>query len=63
MQRRAELNTLSKISVRHRADSAVSALLLVGWLCTRLGWRPEALTQHGNLMRGRARASCSEGLG
>jgi glucose-6-phosphate dehydrogenase assembly protein OpcA len=60
MSRRAELNTLSKISVRHRADSAVSALLLVGWLCSRLGWRPEALTQHGNLMRGRARARRGE---
>ena len=60
MQRRAELNTLSKISVRHRSDSAVSALLLVGWLCDRLGWRPEALTQHGNLMRGRARARRGE---
>ena len=58
--RRAELATLSKISVRHRADSAVSGLLLVGWLCARLGWRPEALTQHGSLMRGRARARRGE---
>jgi glucose-6-phosphate dehydrogenase assembly protein OpcA len=58
--RRAELATLSKISVRHRADSVVSGLLLVGWLCSRLGWRPEALTHHGNLMRGRARARRGE---
>jgi glucose-6-phosphate dehydrogenase assembly protein OpcA len=58
--RRPELATLSKISVRHRADSTVSALLLVGWLCARLGWRPEALTRHGNLLRGRARARRGE---
>ena len=58
--RRQELATLSKISVRHRADSAVSALLLVGWLCAQLGWRPEALARHGNLLRGRARARRGE---
>jgi glucose-6-phosphate dehydrogenase assembly protein OpcA len=58
--RRQELATLSKISVRHRSDSTVSGLLLVGWLCSRLGWRPEALTRHGNLLRGRARARRGE---
>ncbi len=58
--RRAELATLSKVSVRHRADSTISALLLVGWLCSRLGWRPEALTRHGSLLRGRARARRGE---
>ncbi|MEA2155080.1 MAG: hypothetical protein QOE11_1220 [Solirubrobacteraceae bacterium] len=58
--RRAELASLSKISVRHRDDSTVSGLLLVGWLCSRLGWRPEALAQHGKLLRGRARARRGE---
>ena len=58
--RRGELQTLSKISVRHRHDSMVSGLLLIGWLCDRLGWRPEALTRHGNLLRGRARARRGE---
>ncbi|MEA2221769.1 MAG: hypothetical protein QOH83_145 [Solirubrobacteraceae bacterium] len=58
--RRAELHTLSKISVRYRQDSLVSGLLLVGWLCSRLGWRPEQLTRHGNLLRGRARARRGE---
>ncbi|HUR84114.1 MAG TPA: glucose-6-phosphate dehydrogenase assembly protein OpcA [Solirubrobacteraceae bacterium] len=58
--RRPELATLSKVSVRHRADSTVSGLLLVGWLCARLGWRPEGLTRHGDLMRGRARARRGE---
>ena len=58
--RRPELTTLSKVSVRYRADSLVSGLLLVGWLCDRLGWRPEALTRHGDLLRGRARARRGE---
>jgi glucose-6-phosphate dehydrogenase assembly protein OpcA len=58
--RRQELATLSKISVRHRSDSIVSGLLLVGWLCAQLGWRPEALTRHGDLLRGRARARRGE---
>ncbi|MBA3328683.1 MAG: glucose-6-phosphate dehydrogenase assembly protein OpcA [Solirubrobacterales bacterium] len=58
--RRAELHTLSKVSVRHRADSAVSGLLLLGWLCARLGWRPEALMHHGDLLRGHARGRRGE---
>jgi glucose-6-phosphate dehydrogenase assembly protein OpcA len=58
--RRQELDTLSKVSVRYRADSLVSGLLLVGWLCARLGWRPDALTRHGELLRGRARARRGE---
>jgi glucose-6-phosphate dehydrogenase assembly protein OpcA len=58
--RRHELHTLSKVSVRYRQDSLVSGLLLVGWMCARLGWRPEQLTRHGDLLRGRARARRGE---
>jgi glucose-6-phosphate dehydrogenase assembly protein OpcA len=58
--RRPALHTLSKISVRYRQDSLVSGLLLVGWLCSRLGWRPDQLTRHGELLRGRARARRGE---
>jgi glucose-6-phosphate dehydrogenase assembly protein OpcA len=58
--RRQELHTLSKVSVRYRQDSLVSGLLLVGWLCSRLGWRPDQLTRHGELLRGRARARRGE---
>jgi len=58
--RRHELHTLSKVSVRYRADSLVSGLLLVGWLCSRMGWRPEQLTRHDQLLRGRARARRGE---
>jgi glucose-6-phosphate dehydrogenase assembly protein OpcA len=59
-RRRPELATLVKVSVRHRADSMVSGLLLLGWMCSRLGWRPEALARHGELLRGRARARRGE---
>ena len=58
--RRAELHMLSKLSVRYRHDSLVSALLLIGWMCARLGWRPETLNRHGDLLRGRARARRGE---
>jgi len=58
--RRAELATMSKISVRHGSASLLSGLMLVGWLCTRLGWRPEQLTRHGELLRGHARGRRGE---
>jgi glucose-6-phosphate dehydrogenase assembly protein OpcA len=60
LDRRAELGTLSKISVRHGSSSLISGLLLVGWLCDRLGWRTELLTRHGGLLRGRARGRRGE---
>ncbi len=54
---RADLEQISAVTVRHRADSAVAALLLVGWLCSRLGWEPAALAPDGNGgLRGRARS-------
>jgi glucose-6-phosphate dehydrogenase assembly protein OpcA len=58
--RRSELGTLTKVSVRHRHDSAVSALLLAGWLCSRLGWQPEGLTAHEGVLRGHARGRRGE---
>ncbi|HEV2774353.1 MAG TPA: glucose-6-phosphate dehydrogenase assembly protein OpcA [Solirubrobacteraceae bacterium] len=58
--RRPELHALSKFSVRYRQDSLVSGLLLIGWMCSRLGWRAECLNRHGDLLRGRARARRGE---
>jgi glucose-6-phosphate dehydrogenase assembly protein OpcA len=58
--RRPELRMLAKISVRHGSESLISGLLLVGWLCDRLGWRPERLTRHDDLLRGRARGRRGE---
>jgi hypothetical protein len=41
--------------VRHRADSAVAALLLVGWLASRLEWDPAPLSSDGDgVLRARA---------
>jgi hypothetical protein len=37
-QRRAKLERISGLEVRHRASSAASALLLTGWLGSRLSW-------------------------
>jgi len=37
-QMRGELGLLNSVKVRHHPDSRVAALLLVGWLSSRLGW-------------------------
>jgi glucose-6-phosphate dehydrogenase assembly protein OpcA len=55
---RPELKHISAVEVRHGADSAVAALLLVGWLASRLGWTPEVLTRDGDgRLDGRARSN------
>jgi hypothetical protein len=58
---RPELERISRVTVRHRADSAVAALLLVGWLCSRLGWAPAALAPGGGgILSGKARGGGRE---
>ncbi len=53
---RGALDAISAVAVRHRADSAVAALLLVGWLSSRLGWAPAGLVAApGGFVRGRLR--------
>ncbi|HVS28568.1 MAG TPA: glucose-6-phosphate dehydrogenase assembly protein OpcA [Solirubrobacteraceae bacterium] len=54
---RRELHNLSAVKIRHRPDSAVPGLLLIGWLASRLGWDCGAMIAGGDGMRGRARAS------
>ena len=39
--RRGALAELRRIDVRHQSGSEVSALLLSGWLSSRLGWQPD----------------------
>ena len=58
--RRAELGTISGVTVHAREGSEVSALLLLGWMCSRLGWRPGAMTERRGTLRGRARARRGE---
>jgi glucose-6-phosphate dehydrogenase assembly protein OpcA len=38
---RRELQRLNGVKVRHHPDSRVAALLLIGWLASRLGWSLE----------------------
>jgi glucose-6-phosphate dehydrogenase assembly protein OpcA len=54
--RRPELRRFTAISVRHHVDSGVAALLLVGWLASRLGWRPGAMVRQAGGFYGRARS-------
>jgi glucose-6-phosphate dehydrogenase assembly protein OpcA len=45
-QRRAELETIARVTIRHHPQFTVSAMLLSGWLASRLGWRVEPLAAH-----------------
>jgi glucose-6-phosphate dehydrogenase assembly protein OpcA len=44
--RREELATITGVTIRHHPDSTVSAMLLIGWLASRLGWKPSPLVAH-----------------
>ena len=44
-RRRPDLTKISGVTVRHREDSLASGLLFCGWLASRLGWEPGALSQ------------------
>jgi glucose-6-phosphate dehydrogenase assembly protein OpcA len=58
--RRPELHTISAVKVQSREGSEVAGLLLLGWMCSRLGWRPGAMTSRQGTLRGRARARRGE---
>ncbi len=45
--RMPSLHTLNGVAVRHRSDSDASALLLIGWLASRLHWTPSQLEPYG----------------
>jgi glucose-6-phosphate dehydrogenase assembly protein OpcA len=54
-RRRAALQRIAALAVRHQASSAASALLLAGWLSSRLRWDIRPLgSVNGSGMRGRA---------
>ena len=55
--RRRELRTISGVSVRHHPASTAAALLLVGWLASRLEWRTGPLLAHGDALAGKAASS------
>jgi glucose-6-phosphate dehydrogenase assembly protein OpcA len=54
---RPELGRITSVEVRHHPDSAVAALLLVGWLASRLGWRPAAMVARNESLYGRSRGA------
>ncbi len=59
--RREALTTLSSITVRHQGSSVASAMLLVGWLSSRLRWNLASLERrNGNGLRGSAAAAKGE---
>jgi glucose-6-phosphate dehydrogenase assembly protein OpcA len=62
-ERLPHLEELDGISVRHRADSAASATLLVGWLASRLGWEPAPLSPMGGDVYGRFHGVARGGAG
>ncbi len=43
---REELYRIASLTIRHHPDSTIAALLLVGWLASRLHWRVGSLTTH-----------------
>jgi hypothetical protein len=55
--RRPELRTITGVSIRHHPASTASALLLAGWLSSRLGWRDGHLLAHDGALRGKAHSS------
>jgi len=57
---RPELDKLAALTVRHHPDSTVAGMLLVGWLASRLGWKPSPLVAHGGALEGSAHARRQE---
>ena len=59
-EERASLRKISAVTVRHRADSAAAAMLFVGWLASRLEWKPARLSARGQGYGGTLRARRGE---
>jgi glucose-6-phosphate dehydrogenase assembly protein OpcA len=57
---RRSLSEISRVTVRHRSDSAAAGLLFCGWLSSRLGWRPEELARRRDALVGHLRAKRSD---
>jgi glucose-6-phosphate dehydrogenase assembly protein OpcA len=54
---RPELKTISAVTIRHHPDSVAAALLLVGWMASRLDWRCAPLmAQRGGVIEGSVHA-------
>jgi glucose-6-phosphate dehydrogenase assembly protein OpcA len=51
---RPDLRHISAVTVRHNPESAAAALLLIGWLASRLGWQPSKLIPRNGTLTGKA---------
>jgi hypothetical protein len=54
---RQDLWSISSVRIRHHPDSAASAVLLVGWLASRLGWKLDTLSDGDGTLTGTAKGS------
>jgi glucose-6-phosphate dehydrogenase assembly protein OpcA len=57
---RSELERIETVAVRHHPESTVAAMLLVGWLGSRLGWEVSQLSQGGGVLTGTAHTSSTD---
>jgi glucose-6-phosphate dehydrogenase assembly protein OpcA len=57
---RDELAAISALTVRHEPGSVASALLLAGWMASRLQWRLAPLARVGDALTGIAHAGARE---
>ncbi len=57
---RGDLWSISSVRIRHHPDSAASAVLLVGWLASRLGWELDVLSDGDGTLTGTATGSGQE---
>lgn len=55
-ERRAALDALARVEIRHHHASLAAALLLAGWLASRLHWEPAGLVRHESGARACLRA-------
>jgi glucose-6-phosphate dehydrogenase assembly protein OpcA len=51
---RAELEAITALAVRHEPSSRAAAVLLAGWLASRLDWYPTPLSARGDVLAGMA---------
>ena len=54
------LRQLSSVTVRHRSDSTAAALMLIGWLASRLNWQPHVLGARDGVREGKLRGRRGE---
>jgi glucose-6-phosphate dehydrogenase assembly protein OpcA len=57
---RGELRAIADVTIRHHPESAIAAMLLVGWLASRLHWEARPLVAHDHDLIGTARAGSGD---